>query len=81
MIYKPYVQALYGMSTQQPTIQSGRYKKFLLIGADKMSSIVDYRTDLLVSSWWDGAGAVLFHYEGFGFTRWIFKKWWWVVIF
>jgi 3-oxoacyl-[acyl-carrier-protein] synthase-3 len=32
---------LYGMSTAAAYIQSGRYKKVLLIGADKMSSIVD----------------------------------------
>tara|TARA_B110000914_G_scaffold168486_1_gene149030 strand:- start:185 stop:706 length:522 start_codon:yes stop_codon:yes gene_type:complete len=33
---------LFGMSTAARYIESGRYKKVLLIGADKMSSIVDY---------------------------------------
>src|SRR5690606_23553805 len=33
---------LYGMSTASAYIQSGKYKKILLIGADKMSSIIDY---------------------------------------
>ena len=59
---------LYGMSTASAYIQSGRYKKVLLIGADKMSSIVDYtdRTTCLIFG--DGAGAVLFepNYEGLG---------------
>jgi 3-oxoacyl-[acyl-carrier-protein] synthase-3 len=30
------------MSTASAYIQSGRYKKVLLLGADKMSSIIDY---------------------------------------
>ena len=34
---------LYGMSTAAAYIESGRYKKVLLIGADKMSSIIDYK--------------------------------------
>jgi 3-oxoacyl-[acyl-carrier-protein] synthase-3 len=33
---------LYGMSVASAYVQSGKYKKVLLIGADKMSSIVDY---------------------------------------
>ena len=33
---------LYGLSTATSYIESGRYKKILLIGADKMSSIIDY---------------------------------------
>ena len=33
---------LFGMSTAASFIESGRYKKVLLIGADKMSSIVNY---------------------------------------
>ena len=51
---------LYGMSTSAAYINSGRYKKVLLIGADKMSSIVDYtdRTNCIIFG--DGAGAVLF---------------------
>ena len=33
---------LYAMSTGSAYIESGRYKKVLVIGADKMSSIIDY---------------------------------------
>ncbi len=51
---------LFGMSTAAKFIQSGQYKKVILVGADKMSSIVDY-TDRSVSPiFGDGAGAVLF---------------------
>ena len=34
---------LFGMSTAASYIESGRYKKVLLIGADKMSSIINYK--------------------------------------
>ena len=59
---------LYGMSTAAAYIQSGRYKKVLLIGADKMSSIVDYKDRSTCIIFGDGAGAVLFepNYEGLG---------------
>ena len=51
---------LYGMSTSAAYINSGRYKKVLLIGADKMSSIVDYTDRTTCIIFGDGAGAVLF---------------------
>jgi 3-oxoacyl-[acyl-carrier-protein] synthase III len=59
---------LYGMSTAAAYIQSGRYKKVLLIGADKMSSIIDYTDRATCIIFGDGAGAVLFepNYEGLG---------------
>ncbi|WP_264553183.1 beta-ketoacyl-ACP synthase III [Flavobacterium sp. N2038] len=59
---------LYGMSTAAAYIQSGRYKKVLLIGADKMSSIVDYTDRSTCIIFGDGAGAVLFepNHEGLG---------------
>ncbi|MDG1870740.1 MAG: ketoacyl-ACP synthase III [Flavobacterium sp.] len=59
---------LYGMSTAAAYIQSGRYKKVLLIGADKMSSIVDYKDRSTCIIFGDGAGAVLFepNFEGLG---------------
>ena len=50
----------YGMSTASMYIESGRYKKVLLIGADKMSSIVDYTDRTTCIIFGDGAGAVLF---------------------
>jgi 3-oxoacyl-[acyl-carrier-protein] synthase-3 len=59
---------LYGMSTCAAYVQSGRYKKVLLIGADKMSSIIDYTDRATCIIFGDGAGAVLFepNYEGLG---------------
>lgn len=59
---------LYGMSTAASYIQSGRYKKVLLIGADKMSSIIDYTDRATCIIFGDGAGAVLFepNHEGLG---------------
>lgn len=59
---------LYGMSTAARYIESGRYKKVLLIGADKMSSIIDYEDRATCIIFGDGAGAVLFepNTEGLG---------------
>ncbi len=59
---------LYGMSTAAAYIESGRYKKILLIGADKMSSIIDYTDRATCIIFGDGAGAVLFepNHEGLG---------------
>lgn len=57
---------LYGMSTAAAYIQSGRYKKVLLIGADKMSSIIDYTDRATCIIFGDGAGAVLFEPNGEG---------------
>ncbi|UOB19294.1 beta-ketoacyl-ACP synthase III [Abyssalbus ytuae] len=59
---------LYGMSTASSYIESGRYKKVLLIGADKMSSIIDYEDRATCIIFGDGAGAVLFepNEEGLG---------------
>jgi 3-oxoacyl-[acyl-carrier-protein] synthase-3 len=56
------------MSTCAAYVQSGRYKKVLLIGADKMSSIIDYTDRATCIIFGDGAGAVLFepNYEGLG---------------
>ncbi|MFO8147904.1 MAG: beta-ketoacyl-ACP synthase III [Bacteroidota bacterium] len=59
---------LYGMSTAAAYIESGKYKKILVIGADKMSSIIDYTDRTTCIIFGDGAGAALFepNYEGFG---------------
>lgn len=59
---------LYGMSTAAKYIESGRYKKVLLVGADKMSSIIDYTDRSTCIIFGDGAGAVLFepNEEGLG---------------
>ena len=58
---------LYGMSTASSMIASGRYKKILLIGADKMSSIVDYDDRATCIIFGDGAGAALFEASDSGF--------------
>ena len=59
---------LYGMSMAASYIESGKYKKVLLIGADKMSSIIDYTDRTTCIIFGDGAGAVLFepNEEGLG---------------
>ncbi|MGA1225812.1 MAG: beta-ketoacyl-ACP synthase III [Tamlana sp.] len=51
---------LYGMSVAARYIESGRYKKVLLIGADKMSSLINYKDRATCIIFGDGAGAVLF---------------------
>src|SRR5690554_5690616 len=67
---------LYGMSTAAAYIEAGRYKKILLIGADKMSSIIDYKDRTTCIIFGDGAGAVLFepNTEGLGFQDEILKS-------
>lgn len=59
---------LFGMSTAASYIEAGRYKKVLLIGADKMSSIIDYTDRTTCIIFGDGAGAALFepNDEGLG---------------
>jgi 3-oxoacyl-[acyl-carrier-protein] synthase-3 len=59
---------LYGMSTAARFIETGRYKKVLLIGSDKNSSMIDYEDRATCIIFGDGAGAVLFepNEEGFG---------------
>ena len=51
---------LYGMSVAASYIESGRYKNVLLIGADKMSSLINYNDRATCIIFGDGAGAVLF---------------------
>jgi 3-oxoacyl-[acyl-carrier-protein] synthase-3 len=50
---------LYGLTTGAALIESGRYKKVIVIGADKMSAIVDYTDRSTCIIFGDGAGAVL----------------------
>lgn len=59
---------LFGMSVAAKYIESGSYKKVLLIGADKMSSIIDYKDRTTCIIFGDGAGAALFepNLEGYG---------------
>lgn len=50
---------LYGLTTGAQFIESGSYKKVVVIGADKMSSIVDYTDRTTCIIFGDGGGAVL----------------------
>lgn len=59
---------VYGLSTGSAFIESGKYKKVIVIGADKMSSIVDYTDRNTCIIFGDGAGGVLLepNTEGYG---------------
>ncbi len=59
---------LFGMSVVSGFIESEKYKKILLIGADKNSSMIDYTDRATCIIFGDGAGAVLFepNNEGLG---------------
>ncbi|MBK6835621.1 MAG: ketoacyl-ACP synthase III [Bacteroidetes bacterium] len=50
---------IYGLVTAAQFIQSGKYKKILVVGGDKMSSIIDYTDRSSCIIFGDGAGAVL----------------------
>ncbi len=50
---------LFALSTGAKFIESGRYKKVIVVGADKMSSIVDYTDRATCPIFGDGAGAVM----------------------
>lgn len=50
---------LYTLDVASAMIQSGRYKKIIVIGGDKMSSMVDYTDRQTCVLFGDGAGAVL----------------------
>ncbi len=50
---------LYALSTGAQFIQSGNFKKVLVIGADKMSSIINYEDRTTCILFGDGAGCVL----------------------
>ena len=50
---------LFGLTTGSALVESGRYKKVVVVGADKMSAIVDYTDRTTCILFGDGAGAVL----------------------
>ncbi len=50
---------LYALTTGAALIESGRYKKVIVAGADKMSAIIDYTDRATCIIFGDGAGAVL----------------------
>lgn len=50
---------LFGLQTGVAFVESGRYKKVIVVGADKMSSITDYTDRTTCPLFGDAAGAVL----------------------
>jgi len=58
---------LFGLSTGAMYIESGRFKKILVVGVDKMSAIVDYTDRATCIIFGDGAGAVLLEPSTNGF--------------
>ena len=67
---------LYALTTASKFIESGTYKKVIVVGADKMSSIVDYTERTTCILFGDGAGAVLLepNSEGLGIQDTILKS-------
>ncbi|KPM47006.1 beta-ketoacyl-ACP synthase III [Jiulongibacter sediminis] len=59
---------IYALSTGSQFIESGRYKKVVVVGADKMSSIIDWTDRTTCILFGDGAGAVMLeaNEEGLG---------------
>ena len=59
---------LFGLTTGAALIESKRYKKVIIVGADKMSAIVDYTDRTTCILFGDAAAAVLLepNTEGFG---------------
>jgi 3-oxoacyl-[acyl-carrier-protein] synthase III len=59
---------LFTLTTAAALVESGRYKKVVLVGADKMSAIVDYTDRTTCILFGDGAGAVLLepNEDGYG---------------
>lgn len=59
---------LYGLATGAKFIETGTYKKVVIVGADKMSSIIDYSDRTTCIIFGDGAGAVMLepNTEGLG---------------
>lgn len=57
---------LYGLETASAFIESGHYKKILLIGGDVMSSIIDYTDRNTCIIFGDGAGCALIEPDSSG---------------
>jgi 3-oxoacyl-[acyl-carrier-protein] synthase III len=59
---------LYGIVTASQYIETGKYKKVVVVGVDKMSSIIDYTDRTTCIIFGDGAGAALLepNTEGLG---------------
>ena len=67
---------IYGLSTGAQFIETGKYKKVVVVGVDKMSSIVDYQDRTTCIIFGDGCGAVMLepNNEGLGVQDFILKS-------
>jgi 3-oxoacyl-[acyl-carrier-protein] synthase-3 len=67
---------IYGISTASQFIESGKHKKVLVVGGDKMSSIINYEDRTTCIIFGDGCGAVLLepNFEGNGVIDTILKS-------
>ena len=67
---------LYAVTTATAFIESGRYKNVVVVGVDKMSSIIDYSDRTTCIIFGDGAGAILLEavQEGLGVKDSILKS-------
>jgi 3-oxoacyl-[acyl-carrier-protein] synthase-3 len=67
---------LYALSTGSQFIETGKYKKVIVVGVDKMSSIVDYQDRTTCIIFGDGCGAVLLepNEEGLGMQDFILQS-------
>jgi 3-oxoacyl-[acyl-carrier-protein] synthase-3 len=67
---------IYALSTGSQFIETGRYKKVIVVGVDKMTSILDYQDRTTCVIFGDGAGAVLLepNNEGLGVQDFILKS-------
>lgn len=67
---------LYALATGAQFIETGKYKKVVVVGADKMSAIVDYTDRTTCIIFGDGAGAVMLepNQEGLGIMDSILKS-------
>ena len=67
---------LYALTTASKFIESGSYKKVIVVGCDKMSSIIDYTDRTTCVLFGDGAGAALLepNSEGYGIMDYILKS-------
>ena len=67
---------IYALSTGSQFIETGKYKKVVVVGVDKMSSIIDYEDRTTCIIFGDGCGAVLLepNYEGNGIQDFILRS-------
>lgn len=67
---------IYGLATGAQFIETGRYKKVIVVGVDKMSSIIDYEDRTTCVIFGDGAGAVMLepNQEGLGVQDFILRS-------